>query len=602
VDPHDLHSWQQAGPPEASAVANGDGAHENGRARTVVLIEDSPDYSRLVSEMLREGLGADTRIHRFETVGAALGHLAGADCALLDLSLPDARGLDALRKTRDAAPELPIVVLSGGEDEDLAVRAVQEGAQDYLLKRNAETELLRRAIRYAVERKRHELELSYLALHDGLTGLANRNLFVDRVGMALARARRRSTFVTVLFCDLDHFKLVNDGLGHDWGDRLLIAVADRMKSLLRPGDTMARFGGDEFMVLCEDIGSEADALSIARRLRAGLSGPFQIGEHQLFVDISIGMALGNGPDATPEILIRNADLTMFRAKRSRTGVEVFEPGMHQQVVHALHMDSELHRALDLDELCLFFQPQVSLSDGRIIAVEALLRWDHPERGILAPPAFMEAAERTGLIVAMGGWVAREACARLRAWREEGIAPDDLMVCINLSHRELRERSCADMMKSAVRVAGIEPAAVRLEISAGVGARGSHRESAELEALRAAGFRIGIDDFGSGHSSLSALSAIPADSVKIDRPFIAALDADAKGKAVLESIVRIARAGALTAIAEGVESEEQARAVSEAGCDAAQGLHFWPPLAADETAALLRRQLAAHREPDSLDPR
>ena len=283
--------------------------HDSAQPLRVVLVEDSPDYALLVEEMLREGLGGPVEVRAHESLAAARGDLclADADCVLLDLALPDTSGLDSLDKLQEVAPEVPIIVLSGHESETTAVQAVHEGAQDYLVKRSADSHLLSRAIRYAIQRKHAELELARRAMYDPLTGIANRILFTDRLKLALARADRHLHDVAVMFLDLDRFKAVNDELGHDVGDGLLKDVAYRLGTLVRPSDTIARFGGDEFLVLCDDIEDRRHAVVVAERLSGGLTQPFSVEGHEIYVGASIGIALAGDRTTTPEALIRDAD-------------------------------------------------------------------------------------------------------------------------------------------------------------------------------------------------------------------------------------------------------------------------------------------------------
>ena len=544
--------------------------------RTVLVVEDSPEYALLVAEMLREALGGGVTVVPALALASAVEHLAArpVDCVLLDLSLPDARGLHALQRIQHAAPELPVIVLSGRDDETLAVRAVQQGAQDYLVKRDVDERLLGRAIRYAVERKHAELQLAYLAMHDGLTGLANRALFMDRLAHATARAPRSGGHVAVLFADLDRFKIVNDSLGHEAGDRLLVQVADRLRELVRPSDTVARFGGDEFLVLCEDLDSEAGAVAVAQRLVDGIERPFAVEGREAFVGLSVGIAFAR-PGEAPEEVIRAADHTMYRAKRGHAPIEVFEPSAHADALRALELDGELHQALGRSELELHYQPLVELANGRVIAVEALLRWRHPVRGLLAPGSFIPIAEATGLILPIGKWVAAEACAQLARWRAGGTARD-IYMSVNVSPVQLADASLPAALAAAIADAGLEATDLCIEITEGSIAEDGAATREVLRALTRLGVRLAVDDFGSGYSCFSALDRYPIDSFKVDGSFVESLGERPQRREMLAAILTMARALHTDVVVEGVEDGCQAAQLRELGCEAAQGFYFGHP--------------------------
>jgi diguanylate cyclase (GGDEF)-like protein len=552
----------------------------------VVLVEDSPDYAALVTEMLREQLGPGVRVAIHRTLDAAHDSLrnSATDCVLLDLSLPDARGLEGLERIQSMAPHTPVVVLSGDADERTAIEAVSRGAQDYLVKRDARAGLLVRSIRYAMERKRVELELSFLAMHDSLTGLANRALFIDRLHLALARSQRSGTWVAVVFIDLDRFKAVNDHLGHELGDMVLIDVAKRLRELMRPVDTVARFGGDEFMVLCDELESEADAVRIAERITTGMEAPFRIGGHDMHIGVSAGVAIASDGVARAEVLIRDADQTMYRAKRESRRFALYDEAAHADSLERLELENELHGALERGELRLHYQPLVGLGTGGAIeGLEALVRWEHPERGLLHPVEFLDIAAETRLIFEIGEWVLGEACQRLAEWARAG---HDLVISVNLSPQELLRPELPAAVAASLERTGLDPARLCLEVTEHSVASDSERLVAVLAGLRRTGVRVAMDDFGTGHSSLSALAAYPLDIVKLDRSFVARLNEDERHVRMLKAVVEAAHAFALTAIAEGVEDEQQLATVRAVGCDAAQGFLFARPAPAEEITRLL----------------
>jgi diguanylate cyclase (GGDEF)-like protein len=556
----------------------------------VVLVEDSPDYALLVSEMLPEGLAGPVEVRRHQTLAAARADLRAdeVDCVLLDLSLPDAAGLQGLAKVQDIAPDLPVVVLSGQDSEAIAVQAVHEGAQDYLVKRNTDGHLLARAVRYAIERKQTELELARRALHDPLTGVANRTLFTDRLEVALARTERHEHSIAVMFLDLDRFKAVNDGLGHEVGDGVLQEVADRITKLVRPSDTVARFGGDEFLVLCDEIQDRAHAVLVAERISSGLAEPLQGSGQEIYIAASIGIALADNSSTSPDELIRDADQAMYQAKQARSRYRVFEGAPVSGAGRRLLVEHDLHEALERDELRLFFQPEVDLTRRTIFGVEALLRWQHPERGMLPPAEFVPAAEDTGLIVPIGEWVLDTACQQLASWHREGVCSPELTVGVNLSLRQLCDDGLLDAVETAIGRAGIPPASVCLEVTEAAVAADSARVVEQLDRLKRLGVTLSLDDFGVGLSSLDVLDKYPLDMLKIDRSFVQRVAEGLRPRRLLAAIVGVAHSLDLQAVAEGVETREQLEHVAQVGCDAAQGFYLSRPGAAGLIAPGLLR--------------
>ena len=432
------------------------------------------------------------------------------------------------------------------------------------------------------ERKSAELELAHRALHDGLTGLPNRTLFLDRLGQALRRARRRDRGVAVVFLDLDRFKLVNDSLGHKAGDRLLVDVAMRLSSALRPSDTLARFGGDELTLLCEDIGDVEHARAIAQRLLETFAEPFLVQDGEAFLQASVGIALSRDGFEAPEDLIRDADAAMYRAKARGQGVELFDEAMRQDVRDRLALEAALRRGIGRGELRLHCQPLVSLADARIEGFEALVRWEHPERGLVPPGSFIPLAEETGLIVPIGAWVLNEACATLRRIIDEtGMA--SLQVSVNVSPRQLQQPDFVAQVRAALEDNGLEPSCLVVEITeSAIMEAGA---AAILRALKDIGVRLAMDDFGTGYSSLAHLRRFPLDVIKVDRSFVAALG-DGQGSSIAGAIVSLAHALGLRTVAEGIEDDEQRRAVLALGCDVGQGFHFARPMPADDLTRLL----------------
>jgi diguanylate cyclase (GGDEF)-like protein len=564
----------------------------------LILIEDNPGDAVLVREMLRSSWPGDFAFHHFDRISAAREDLlmSGATCILLDLSLPDAHGLEAVERVQSFAPEVPIVVLSGLDDEELALRAVQGGAQDYLIKGRVDDQVVSRSVRYAIERKRAEVALAHQALHDALTGLPNRALFIDRLKLALARSERRRAAVAVLFLDLDRFKLINDSLGHEAGDRVLVDVGTRLEEALRPGDTVARFGGDEFTALCEDVPSERAVLMIAERMTEAVGMPFALGNGdgdggETFLTASIGIAMAEGPaaDGVAESLVRDADAAMYRAKeRGKSRVELFDERLRERAVKRLSIESALHRALERQELVVHYQPQIDLRSGRVVSWEALVRWEHPERGLLAPADFIPVAEETGLIVVLGTWVLEEACRQAERWTSLPGAVADPTMGVNLSARQLSQPDLLDVVARAVSGAGIEPSRLCLEVTESVVIEDAGDAAETLGALREMGVKLAIDDFGSGYSALSSLKRFSVDVLKVDRAFVAGLGRDSTDGPIMAAIIDLTHALGLRAVGEGVERADQLAVLRALGCDIGQGFYFGRPQAPEVAESLARR--------------
>ena len=424
------------------------------------------------------------------------------------------------------------------------------------------------------------------AFTDPLTGLANRALFLDRLESALHRAERSDEEATVLFLDLDRFKLVNDSYGHVVGDELLIAVARRLQGCLRQAETAARLGGDEFAVLLEEDEGQRGAPRVAKHILQTLREPFVLHGKDVFISASIGIA--SAVSSTAEELLRDADVAMYRAKaQGKSCYRVFEPGMHAEVVERLELEADLQRALERGGLEVHYQPIVELAGGRIVGVEALVRLRHPERGLVPPGVFIPLAEETGLILPIGRFVLREACRQVAIWQAEA-APSSppLSLSVNLSGRQLQQPGTAAEVADAVEAAGLAPGSLTLELTETVLMQDTETAVVRLEELRRLNVRLAIDDFGTGYSSLRYLQQLPIDVLKVAKPFVDGLGSGADEGAVAGAIVDLARALELDTVAEGIEHEQQARRLLELGCQLGQGFHFARPMDADALAKLL----------------
>jgi diguanylate cyclase (GGDEF)-like protein/PAS domain S-box-containing protein len=452
------------------------------------------------------------------------------------------------------------------------------------------------SFRDITERVRLEQELAHQAFHDSLTGLANQALFRDRVTHALTRAVRRQTQLAVLFVDLDDFKTVNDSLGHTAGDALLVAVAERLRDCLRATDTAARLGGDEFALLVEDLRYQSDATELAERLLASLNEPFMVAGREIVVGASVGIAFDETRVTTGQLL-RNADTAMYTAKRGgKRRYEIFETEMHTAAVDRLEIQADLRRALDRRELTLQYQPIFALGSGRISGVEALVRWPHPERGLLAPNVFIPIAEETGLICELGRQVLVEACTQASRWQR--LRPQDppLSMSVNLSPRQLQADDLISHITEALAVSGLDPSTLVLEITEGAMMHETEAIIARLEALKALGVKLALDDFGTGYSSFSYLQRLPIDVLKIDRTFIGTMDTDDTKSTLAQAIVSLARTMDLVSVAEGVETSAQAELLGRIGCDLAQGFYLARPMDADSVDDVLRTGLSSAARP------
>jgi diguanylate cyclase (GGDEF)-like protein len=441
-----------------------------------------------------------------------------------------------------------------------------------------------------IERTRAQERIAHQATHDALTGLPNRLLFQDRLSHALTRRRPARTSIAVCFIDLDRFKTVNDTFGHGVGDELLEQAGERLRSVLRPADTIARMGGDEFVILCEELSGEREAVTLAERLQQVFSHPFALHGGERTVNASIGVAVAGG-DADAEALMRDADSAMYRAKeRGRGRYELCDEEMRKRAIRRAQTEQALSRALENDELDLHFQPIVALDSGAITAVEALLRWDHPEFGLIDPEEFIPIAEESGQIIPIGAWVLREACRQAVLWRTHLGAKAPTPIAVNLSARQLAIPELAEVVERTLVETGCAPDDLALELTESAAVSSGALPSDNLEKLRVLGVRVLLDDFGTGYSSLNHIRQLPIDTIKIDGSFVRELRSRQEAKVIVSAIVGMATALGLDVIAEGAESEDQALLASELGCEFAQGYHFAHPMPAAELEALVSREL------------
>ena len=693
-------------------------------ATRLLLVEDNPGDARLLREMFSEPGPHNAEVTHVESMGEAEKHLAGhtVDVVLLDLGLPDAQGLAAVRRAHAAAPRVPLLVLTGLDDEELATQALQEGAQDYLVKGQIETRGLLRAIRYAIQRKRSEealaaekdralvtlnsigdavistdifgnvvllnlvaegmtgwssleaagrpmtevfrivdavsrlpitnpmgyavgqdrtvhlppncllirrdghetpiddavspihdrdgrvsgavivfrdvsaanemsLRMTYSAQHDFLTGLPNRMLLNDRIGQAIVSGPRNARHISVLFLDLDGFKHINDSLGHPIGDRLLQSVARRLVECVRASDTVSRQGGDEFVVLLTDAEQWEDAAVVARRLLHAVAESHPIDERDLHITASLGVSIypDDGDDA--ETLIKNADTAMYQAKENgRQGYQFFLPAMNVRAVERQSVEEGLRGALERREFVLHYQPKIDLRTGRIIGSEALIRWNHPDRGLVSPAQFISIAEECGLILPIGHWVLREACEQTRAWVDAGLPAAS--VAVNVSALELQDKHFLEGVFEVLTDSGLDPRLLEVELTESVLMKRAEAAASILRSLRERGVQVSVDDFGTGYSSLSYLRKFSVDALKIDQSFVSQIASVGDDASLVTAVISMARSLKLRVIAEGVETPEQLAFLRALECDEAQGFYFSRPVSAQQFAQLLRTGISA----------
>jgi diguanylate cyclase (GGDEF)-like protein/PAS domain S-box-containing protein len=685
----------------------------------VLLVEDSPDDARLIQVLLGKANEATFVISHENRLVKGVNRLKNDrfDVVLLDFSLPDSFGLDTFLSIHEADPRVPVIVLTSLDDDELAAHAVREGAQDYLVKREVDTRLLVRSIRYAIARQTaddalrdseeryalavqgandgvfdwdlrsdsiyfsprwkkmlgySELEVSpsprewferihpddepsfrrklgahldgetehfrlehrmksangtwlwvltrglavrgpdgrparmagsqsditarkvaeeklqHDALHDDLTCLANRVLFMDRLSCAMADYERTPTNqFAVLFFDLDRFKNVNDSLGHPLGDKLLKGIAQRLEHYLRPGDTVARIGGDEFAILLNRINDIPGAIHVAERIQELLGMTFSIEGHEVFVTASIGIAHSATGYRSPDEIMRDADIAMYRAKAAgKARYEVFDRDMHQSAVALLKLETELRLAVQNNDFAMHYQPIVNLKSGRIVGFEGLVRWMHAERGIVSPNSFIAIAEETGLIVPLGWWVLEESCRQTRHWQERFASDPPLFISVNVSGKLFLKRGIVERLVSILESTRLPPESLRLEVTENVVLEHVDTALDNLQQLRALGIQLSIDDFGTGYSSLSYLQRFHYDELKIDRSFVSRLGHGSDSRAIVETILGLASNLGIGVVAEGVETAEQADRLRQMACPHGQGFWFSRPVTADAAGNLL----------------
>ena len=561
----------------------------------VLIVEDSAEDTELLLHALKKG-GYEAEYERVDSGAAMEMALAREkwDVIVADHNLPSFSAMKALDLLKENGYDIPFFIVSGSIDESLAAEAMKAGAQDYVMKSNLtrlcpaiEREL--REVEVRRDRKRAEATVEHQAHYDLLTNLPNRNTFRDRLTVALAQTGRNRKMLGVLFVDLDRFKTIVDTLGHTIGDRLLRGVAERLRASLEDGDTLARMGGDEFVILLPQIARADRAVRVAQRVLDAIKPPFQFDQHELHITMSIGITLYpyDGEDA--DTLLKNADTALYRAKeQGRNNYQLYTPAMNARAFERLALENSLRKAIERREFLLHYQPQVHMKTGVIVGVEALVRWQHPDLGLVYPAEFISIAEETGLITQLGEWVLRTACAQNKAWQKAGLPP--MTVAVNLSARQFQQQDLVDTVARILKETGLDAKWLEMEITEGIAMQNADYTNVLLRGLKAMGVKISLDDFGTGYSSLSYLKKFPIDTLKIDQSFVRDLTSDPNDEAIANAVIVLAHSLKLNVVAEGVETPEQETYLRDHHCDISQGFLFSNQLPASALESLVRRHL------------
>jgi diguanylate cyclase (GGDEF)-like protein len=546
-------------------------------AQVLVVDDDRSTRSSLRHTLQRDGF----RVEEAADGAQALQMLKRMqpDVILMDAVMPVMDGFTACARVQELpnGRAIPVLMITALEDNTSVERAFAAGASDYIPK-PIHFAVLSQRVRRIIEANQAEKRIRHLAYNDLLTGLPNRALFMDQLGRRIEQARVAGEAVAVLFLDLDRFKNVNDTLGHDVGDRLLVAVAQRIRRSVRNADCVARLGGDEFTVVLADVATPNAAIVAAQNICRALSTPFQIDGHDIFVTTSVGISMYPHDATDVGTLLKHADTAMYRAKKTNSGFQFFEAAMEHSISEHVRMENDLRHAIDRNELEVYYQPQARVETGDIIGAEALVRWRHPTRGMVSPVEFIPLAEETGLINPVGEWVLRTACAQMKKWADAGLT---MRIAVNLSVKQLLQKNFAATVEQALHDTGLAPSLLELEITESTLMENAQDTLEALHRLHGLGVRLAIDDFGTGYSSLSYLKRFPVDIIKIDRSFVRDVPHDADDAAIVTGIIALAHSLRLDVVAEGVETESQLRFLRDHSCDLLQGYYLSQPVPGEQ---------------------
>jgi diguanylate cyclase (GGDEF)-like protein len=563
----------------ASNALRDDADAESQQTLRILVVEDDPAYASFIATMLRSSEFVHFDVEHVQTLARAIARLGDApfDVVLLDLGLGDAQGLEGLNTVLAAVPDVPVIILSGEDDLGLSMGAVKSGAQDYLLKSQVTPGALTRSIGYAIERKNGELETKRLAYHDSLTRLPNRLLLMEHLELALHKANRGKTVLGIFFIDVDHFKQINDTLGHEMGDTVLQETARRLTNCLRASDTVARLSGDEFVALVE-TSRRSELSTVADAVQEQFRRAFTADNGDVFITASIGVSSYPTDGLDARTLLRNADRAMYRAKtEGRDSYRFYSSRHYATPSGSLILNSRLRQAIDRHELVLHFQPLVNLRGHGVDGIEALVRWQHPTLGLVPPADFIPMAEESGLILSIERWVLESAMRAAGALQGER----PLKVAVNLSTRHFDHPALLNELRAFSRAVDYDPGLLELELTESGIMHHPKRVLRHLKGFRRLGVRVAIDDFGTGYSCLSLMNRFPLHALKIDRSFVVDCATNPTNQALVAAIIRMGHALGLEVTAEGVETAEQLAYLREQGCDRAQGWLFSPAVTAAE---------------------
>jgi diguanylate cyclase (GGDEF)-like protein len=586
----------------------------------ILIVDDMPNNLRFLSTTLTEQ-GYKVRSVTEGLMALTVAEAAKPDLILLDIMMPNIDGYEVCQrlKANEQTCDIPVIFLSALDEVLDKVKAFSVGGVDYITKPFQLEEVLARiqthlSLRFAqkeisqlnaeleqrvrqrtaqleqeiAERLQVQERLLHLALHDVLTGLPNRTWFMKRLEQLLQQVHQQSGYhFAVLFLDCDRFQAVNDSLGHLVGDQLLVSIARRIELCLRPGTMLCRLGGDEFAILLQDTEKPSDTIKVANGILHELAAPFQIGDYQVFTNVSIGIAMGSDIYKQPEHILRDADTAMYRAKANgKACYQMFEQTMHSRALHNFQLESDLRHALERHELVAYYQPIINLNNNQIDSFEALVRWKHPEKGLIDPSKFIPIAEETGLVMAIDFFVLQQACQQLRSWRDEGIADVSLTMNVNLSVKHFMSFDLLAQIDHVLQETGITGNSLRLEITESDIMENAEFAGKIISQLRDRQIQLSIDDFGTGYSSLSYLHRLPIDHLKIDRSFVMRIGKNGKNTEIIRAIIALAKSLDMFTIAEGVETQDQLDQIRELKCEFCQGYLFSRPVEANAARNLL----------------
>ncbi len=551
-------------------------------APSILLVDDDEDDYILARAMLFEIYGRHCKVDWRSKWEEALRSITeqAHDVYLIDYRLGERTGIELVREAIALGCQGPIILLTGDASREVDLEAMRAGASDYLVKSELTVPLLDRALRYALERYRGELRLAELAKYDQLTGLANRFLFREFLSKTLARAERYHRSVALVFLDLDRFKLINDTLGHQVGDELLRAVSERLRNAVRASDIVARLGGDEFAMVLDEITDPAMVGHFCERILAAFRRPFQIGSDEIRSSTSVGVAIYPMDADNIDDLLKSADTAMYHAKEEgANNFQFYTMDMHLKASRLLTIERDLHHALERREFMLWYQPQIAADSGRVVGLEALLRWQSPGKGIIKPGDFIHVAEETGLIVTIGRWVMQEACEQAKRWIDAGFS--DFHVCVNVAARQFRDGTFFDSIKGILQDTNVPPHYLEIELTESSLLKSPDAVQAVLRRLLDIGVRVALDDFGTGYSSLNHLRSFPGTAIKIDQSFVANIETSHDDSQIVKALIQMAHGLGFVIVAEGVETPGQLRALAAQQCDLFQGYLLSFPVPAEE---------------------